>query len=386
MKLPSRLLLGFTISLLATITYLFLFSKPVHASSLLGCNLLPSIEVDGVTYAGNNINPVPEFKDFYLNIECTGDSATSLSAQLLATVNGQELSNYIWTHRFLSSWEMKIGPFNGVPGLPGPLYKQYIVTTVYTSPTTGLNRLDVTCSPCAFLVAGTGVRPSPSPTITPYTPNCPRSFKGYNPDPPKLNESFQMQYWLPSSGVYDGEYFFEWSQPTSGDKGTQSIDKSTAASYGIWIGTFTFNEETKVILNQRLVDGRNTIVKCDERTVFIGADGSGGTLTSGENPCKLDPADNKVKCITALGKIPTELKEFSSTILSIATGLAGGIAFILMVIGAIRVLMSQGDPQKLAGGREMLVAALAGLLFLIFSVLILRFIGINLLGGIPGIG
>lgn len=107
---------------------------------------------------------------------------------------------------------------------------------------------------------------------------------------------------------------------------------------------------------------------------------SGGQLTSGRNPCQGGI------CITALGSIPTNLKEFSEKILSIATGVAGGIAFILMVTGAIRILTSQGDPKGVAGGREMLVAALAGLLFLIFSVLILRFIGINLLGGIPGIG
>lgn len=107
--------------------------------------------------------------------------------------------------------------------------------------------------------------------------------------------------------------------------------------------------------------------------------GSGGGLTSGRNPC---PGG---ECLTALGPISTNLKAFSEKILSIATGIAGGIAFILMVIGAIRILTSQGDPKGVAGGREMLVAALAGLLFLIFSVLILRFIGINLLGGIPGI-
>jgi len=51
-----------------------------------------------------------------------------------------------------------------------------------------------------------------------------------------------------------------------------------------------------------------------------------------------------------------------------------------MVIGSVRVLTSSGDQQRLAGGRDMIVAALAGLLFLIFSVLILRFIGIHILG------
>ena len=42
------------------------------------------------------------------------------------------------------------------------------------------------------------------------------------------------------------------------------------------------------------------------------------------------------------------------------------------------------DQQRLAGGRDMIVAAIAGLLFLIFSVLILRFIGVTLFRGTPG--
>ena len=70
---------------------------------------------------------------------------------------------------------------------------------------------------------------------------------------------------------------------------------------------------------------------------------------------------------------------FAQRVLNIAIGLAGGIALILMVIGSIRVLTSSGDQQRLAGGRDMIVAAIAGLLFLIFSVLVLRFIGAEIL-------
>lgn len=101
---------------------------------------------------------------------------------------------------------------------------------------------------------------------------------------------------------------------------------------------------------------------------------SGG---SGQNPCGVGPTGS---CETALGSIPTSISGFSGKILSIATGLAGGIALIIMVVGAIKVLTSSGDQQKTAGGRDMIVAAVAGLLFLIFSALILRFIGSDLLG------
>ncbi|MEK7581656.1 MAG: hypothetical protein AAB512_05230 [Patescibacteria group bacterium] len=100
--------------------------------------------------------------------------------------------------------------------------------------------------------------------------------------------------------------------------------------------------------------------------------------------CEADPQScnpcSSGTCETGIGPLNTNLKQFAEQILGIATGMAGGIALILMVIGAIRVLMSSGDQQKLNGGREMIVSALAGLLFLVFAVLILRFIGISIMG------
>lgn len=100
-----------------------------------------------------------------------------------------------------------------------------------------------------------------------------------------------------------------------------------------------------------------------------------GPTTTGKNPCKSGI------CKTAFGNIPVgELGDFVTKVLRIAVALAGGIALIIMVIGAVRVLTSSGDQQKLAGGRDMIVAAIAGLLFLIFSVTILRIIGFDILG------
>lgn len=101
-----------------------------------------------------------------------------------------------------------------------------------------------------------------------------------------------------------------------------------------------------------------------------------------KNPCIDTNGDGKVDtCQTALGDIPTRPQDFAQRVLEIAVGLGGGLALILMVIGAIKVLTSTGDQQKLNAGRDMIVAAVAGLLFIIFSVLILRFIGFNVIFG-----
>lgn len=99
----------------------------------------------------------------------------------------------------------------------------------------------------------------------------------------------------------------------------------------------------------------------------------GSGIGSGTNPC------SPTSCRTAFGNIPTDPAGFATQVLRIATGLAGGLALILMVIGSVRVLISSGDQQRLSAGRDMIVAAVAGLLFLIFSVLILQFIGVQIL-------
>lgn len=102
------------------------------------------------------------------------------------------------------------------------------------------------------------------------------------------------------------------------------------------------------------------------------------SVSQGENPCQPGPDDTPI-CPTAFGDIPANPIKFAEKFLSIAIGIGGGIAFILMVFGAIRVLTSSGDQQKLSGGRDMIVAAIAGILFIIFSVMILRFVGIEIL-------
>ena len=105
----------------------------------------------------------------------------------------------------------------------------------------------------------------------------------------------------------------------------------------------------------------------------VGEDG--GTGTEGVNPCG-QPGG---QCDTAIGLISSNGTEFIGKVLEISLGIAGAIALIFMVIGSIRVLTSSGDQQRLNGGREMIIAAVAGLLFIVFSILILQFIDAKLI-------
>lgn len=86
---------------------------------------------------------------------------------------------------------------------------------------------------------------------------------------------------------------------------------------------------------------------------------------------------------TALGCIPNDPAEFVAWILARAVGIGGGIAFLLMLWGGFQVITSAGDPQKLNDGKDILVSAAAGLLFIIFSLFLLRIVGVDILG-LPG--
>lgn len=88
---------------------------------------------------------------------------------------------------------------------------------------------------------------------------------------------------------------------------------------------------------------------------------------------------------TAIGCVDTNPTGFFSKILGLAIGIGGGIAFLLILFGGFQILTSAGNPEQLNAGREMISAAIAGLLLIIFSVFILRLIGYNIFG-IPGFG
>ena len=88
---------------------------------------------------------------------------------------------------------------------------------------------------------------------------------------------------------------------------------------------------------------------------------------------------------TALGCIPVEnANGFIKWFLGRAILLAGGVAFLLMLSGGLMVIVSSGDPNRVKAGSELITSALAGLLFIIFSLFLLRLVGVEILQ-IPGL-
>ena len=57
----------------------------------------------------------------------------------------------------------------------------------------------------------------------------------------------------------------------------------------------------------------------------------------------------------------------------------------MMILGVFGMITSAGNPDNLKAGQDRFTQALIGLLFVIFSVLIMQLIGVDILG-IPGFG
>lgn len=88
---------------------------------------------------------------------------------------------------------------------------------------------------------------------------------------------------------------------------------------------------------------------------------------------------------TALGNIHTSPEKFIRDIFTIILSI-GGIAAIAFFIQAGYTLMtSAGNKEKVGQAREQITAAIMGLIFIILSITILEFIGINILH-LPGFG
>lgn len=88
---------------------------------------------------------------------------------------------------------------------------------------------------------------------------------------------------------------------------------------------------------------------------------------------------------TAIGCIPSKPEDIIKVVITIGLGLGGGIVLIMIIAGAFMLSTSQGDPNKTKEAKELITSAIIGLLFVIFSVTILQFIGVSILH-IPGFG
>jgi len=137
---------------------------------------------------------------------------------------------------------------------------------------------------------------------------------------------------------------------------------------------------------------------CDSTHTNSCGDGNICCFTPGEcgqYPAGSNPSSNKtsadVMCgadgngiDTAIGCVPvlnddggTSLMGF---ILKWAIGVGGGIAFLLIIYAGFMIMTAAGNPERLKAGQELMTSAISGLVLLIFSIFVLKFIGLDILG------
>src|SRR6185436_20153665 len=116
----------------------------------------------------------------------------------------------------------------------------------------------------------------------------------------------------------------------------------------------------------------------------------GGDCTNAPSaPCIQTKVDSKsapyicadgLSVKTAIGCIPINNTDaLVGFVLRWAIGIAGGIAFLLILVAGFQIMTARGDPKRLQAGQELLTSAIGGILLLIFSVFLLRVIGVNIL-------
>lgn len=153
---------------------------------------------------------------------------------------------------------------------------------------------------------------------------------------------------------------------------------TSAATYGVAV--YTEVDPSKNICPNLTFTVGGTLVppakKCGEK------DDNGNTIVCSQAGGIQCPGGS-AGFVTAIGCIHTQPKLLVEDFLRFATGIGGGLAFMMMLFGAFQMLTSGGNPQNLQGGREVFQNALIGLLFVIFSVLLMKIIGIDILS-IPG--
>ena len=82
---------------------------------------------------------------------------------------------------------------------------------------------------------------------------------------------------------------------------------------------------------------------------------------------------------------PSTLNDFLRSFIGIGTGIGSGIAMLLILFSGFMRITSAGNPERLHEAKELLTAAISGLLLIIFSVFMLKLIGVDILQ-IPGFG
>lgn len=210
---------------------------------------------------------------------------------------------------------------------------------------------------------------------------------------------------------YTGNLFISVGHPRTGNNdSTVAIDPTTGTSPWVTASAHVNAGESASI--KLVFPGSNTVLSeiaipfspfCSDATIdscdldIITSDDTTTLVPVPYDLCgQISGEDIRTSCLTcyhdedgiwtAVGCIPkTDTTGIVKTVVRTGLGLAGGVALIMILVAAFMFSTSQGEPKRTSEAREILSSAIIGLVFIIFSVTILQFIGYSVFK-LPGFG
>lgn len=188
--------------------------------------------------------------------------------------------------------------------------------------------------------------------------------------------------------------------PPEGD--TISGSLNTGSNTFTYAPIFLTDYKLKINASEGVYQPGRELLSC-EYSFSVGTEENPGSLNTSpinDEPWALceqipESSDGRSKCETcldkegiwtAIGCIPTDSTDgIVGELMSIGLSIAGGIALLMILAAAFLFATSEGEPKRTGEAKEILTSAIVGLIFIIFSVTILEFIGVNILQ-IPGFG
>lgn len=186
-------------------------------------------------------------------------------------------------------------------------------------------------------------------------------------------------------GTGNISHTFNIDPTTFGPDASIALDRKTSSVYG--------QATCSVPLHYNPATGQVEVTDPVEN------DNSTGTYVEGFDYCKQAPAgpqrtacqacvgsttENQQKVYTAFGCMGTSGEDLTTDLVRLLLGIVGGIALLSILAAAFLLTTSQGEVSKVKSAKELITASVSGILFIIFSIMILNFIGVKILR-IPGL-
>ncbi len=207
-----------------------------------------------------------------------------------------------------------------------------------------------------------------------------------NPPAPSVRDTLTVNVKFNATGNYN--LYHDGAKPGIEGITNHLVTSINADKPNILISNYGISNNKFYIAKNRVSS------KLCERSFQVTENGGGMLESQFTDLCSFAQGEGRSQCTaciggsppgiwTAIGCISSTPSGFVKTILPFAMGLGGGIAFLLMLIGALQIMTSAGNPEKLNAGKELVTSAIVGLLLIIFSVFLLKLIGADILG-VPG--